>query len=408
MSYARARNRSFKSIRSYRARRAANAIDIARKLGIAAMEKVFHGLINPDHRKDFRGLTVQDKKYVRRYYRLAVAEEKQLKTFRKTILSSSKSDDEKEALINSFMRVPANDLLGIRKLSDDDKLSKLDALVSESLSKSKGNGCDHNKERFIDDIAHLSPYDTRQSSDFYGSPLRNDNRKHGKRRKEIIYQLIDRLIFAATIPDKNYSIFFKKTDNKVASRGDWYRLIRSEGREGMIKVMIFMLLYTDIKSLRVGVPTNYDKTEYSGISIANIAKHTGLSESRVRTAIRNLEDTGFLNATCLYKDKLDDNGKPVVNDKTGKVVKILVKTTQYREKKADGSWFGLAVVRTWTKKLFESVALDERGANERAKSRFQDKPVKKQGKSFKDAVSENAHISSASDLLSDLQSIAAA
>lgn len=342
------RNRSKNSRQSYKARRAANAIDNARVGGLSRMERIYNGIMNPRKKQDFRGLTRSDRLYLTRYYRIAVEEERTLKTFRKELLSG-KSDDEKRVLLDSYLRVPVQDLLLLRKLGADERAKRLAELMSEALEESKGNKCSHNKAHFTEELNHASPYDLKQTIDVYGNPLSGTDKK-GKRKPEIIYQVIDRLIFMALIPDKNMTLFYKKVTYKVKVNGDWLRLIRSEGREAMTKLMIFMLLYWDPRSMRVGVPTDYDKTTFSGISISTIAQHAGLSISRVTRAMRLLEEQGFLHKTT----KIDKDGK--------------VKSTQQREKdEVSGEWRGFPVIRVFTNKIFDSIALDERGEKERVK-----------------------------------------
>ncbi len=342
------RNRSRQSRQSYKARRAANAIDNARIGGFSRMERVYNGIMNPKKKEDFRGLTKADRLYLKRYYRIAVEEERTLKTFRKELLSG-KTDDEKRVLLDSYLRVPIQDLLLLRKLKADERAKRLAKLMALALEESTGNKCGHNKAHFTEQLAHASPYDLRQTTDYYGNPLSASDKK-GKRKPEIIYQVIDRLIFMALIPDKNMTLFYKKVNYEVKVNGDWLRLIRTEGREAMTKIMIFMLLYWDPRSMRVGVPIDYDKTLFSGISIATIAEHAGLTYSRVTRALRLLEEQGFLHKTS----KVNKDGK--------------VKSTQQREKdKKTGEWRGFPVIRVFTNKIFDSVALDQRGEKERAK-----------------------------------------
>ena len=388
------RNRNKRCKQSYKARRAANAIDQARKNGFAQMERVYRGIV-AGGKKNFRNLTKRDLRYIHRYYKIAVEEERALKTFRKELLGG-KSDEEKEELLESYLRVPVGEVLKLRKIDDAQKRAEmLEALMNEYSRESSGNKCGHNKNRFVDDLGHASPYDLNQEQDYYGNPLENDrNKKKHRRRPQVIYELIERFIFMALIPDKNLTVFFKKTAKKIKVNNACRRLIRSEGREGMIRVLIFMLLYTDTKSLRVGIPTNYDKTQFSGISMANIAKNVGMSVYRVRNALRKLEKQGLLYPTVKsVEEYVDEDG-----NKRRKYIR-----TQQVEKLAGGEWKGLAVVRVFTNLLFKSVGLDQRGANERKK------PVFKRAKTREDYTtqgnvaqvdSDSADFKSAADILS--------
>lgn len=338
------------SSRSYAAKYAANAIDNARPLGVKAMSAIFNGMMKPTPNQDFRRLTKADRLYLRRYYQKAVAEVRLLANFRDELLSSTVSDQDKEKRLDAFMRIPNKALVSLRKLKPQDRLKQLNALVEE-YGTVTGNGCGHNKDRFTQ-FGHVSPYDTRSKKDTYGK---------GKRRPEMIYRLIDQFIFMALIPDFNKSLFFKRTARFVTVNNANLRRIRSEGRESMVKTMIVLLLNWDPRSMRMGIPTDYDKKEFMGLSVAELAKRAKLSMSRVKTGLRLLEEQDFI-----HKSYDEFEAKC---EKTGEFVKKR-SSKQRREQNDDGGWDTFPVVRVLKPKLFNSMSLDKRATTERSKPTF--------------------------------------
>ncbi|MFN4186934.1 MAG: hypothetical protein ACK4FN_02785 [Acinetobacter johnsonii] len=94
---------------------------------------------------------------------------------------------------------------------------------------------------------------------------------------------------------------------------------RSERREACICLLSSLLKFTDVASLRVGIPT---KNGFVNLTVDLIAKHAGMHQKRIERALHDLKAAG------------------------------LVTVGQQREKKADGSWIGLAAVKAISKHLF--------------------------------------------------------
>ncbi len=94
---------------------------------------------------------------------------------------------------------------------------------------------------------------------------------------------------------------------------------RSERREACICLLSSLLKFTDVASLRVGIPT---KNGFVNLTVDVIAKHAGMNQKRIERALQDLKAAG------------------------------LVTVSQPREKKADGSWRGLAAVKAVSKHLF--------------------------------------------------------
>ncbi len=94
---------------------------------------------------------------------------------------------------------------------------------------------------------------------------------------------------------------------------------RSERREACICLLSALLKFTDVASLRVGIPT---KEGFVNLTVDLIAKHAGMHQKRIERALQDLKAAG------------------------------LVTVSQPREMKADGSWRGLAAVKAISKHLF--------------------------------------------------------
>lgn len=94
---------------------------------------------------------------------------------------------------------------------------------------------------------------------------------------------------------------------------------RSERREACICLLSALLKFTDVASLRVGIPT---KNGFVNLTVDLIAKHAGMHQKRTERAMHDLKAAG------------------------------LITVAQPREKKADGTWVGLAAVKAISKHLF--------------------------------------------------------
>lgn len=303
--------------RRWKVRRAIRAID---RLGADAelIEKTAESLIY----SNFRDLNDMERRYVRRYADRAILRSK---VFLSHEADAKRLDngESQSAKIRAFMRIPVDELMGIRKLDKADRLVRLAELMTEYDK--QGNRCGHNPLHFAED-GRVSPYDS-------GSSFDEDI--GGKRLPQVIYETIDRLIEAVLNPADYKLLFFKATNKVVARWNEAMRQHRSDGREGMIKVLITLLKSWHPRSMRSGL---FDKAtgKMSGISIATLARWSGLTESRVTTALRLLEDHN-----------------------------ILFRGKQRRDKKDDGSMLGLPVVRVFQPFLWSQLKLNRRLTNER-------------------------------------------
>jgi hypothetical protein len=106
------------------------------------------------------------------------------------------------------------------------------------------------------------------------------------------------------------------------------RFKRSERCEAIVRVLKCLLYFMDMVTLRVGLARANDHC--IGITEQRIAGWTGLSFSRVQRALADLRAAGFLFSR------------------------------QPRETRADGSFIGLAAVRTLSKNLFRRLGLSIR------------------------------------------------
>ena len=80
-------------------------------------------------------------------------------------------------------------------------------------------------------------------------------------------------------------------DGRRAQRRARWRQQRSERREALVAVIGLLLYYTDIRTLTVAVPRGGD---WLGLSGPWIARHTGLSASRVKRALATLARSAWL------------------------------------------------------------------------------------------------------------------
>lgn len=110
---------------------------------------------------------------------------------------------------------------------------------------------------------------------------------------------------------------------------------RSERRESCIRVISVLLKYTDIASLRVGVPT---ADGFMGLTFTLLAKHCGMGLKRLERAVADLKKAGLLTVA------------PVA------------------EKQPDGSYTSVAAVKAVSQHLWGVFGLLERLNQERAKA----------------------------------------
>ena len=110
---------------------------------------------------------------------------------------------------------------------------------------------------------------------------------------------------------------------------------RSERREACILLLTALLKYTDLTSLRVGIPT---QDGFLSLTVDYFAKQTGMTLKRVERALADLKTSG------------------------------LVTLSQPRKRLPDGSWQGLAAVKAISRHLFAVFGLDRRLKRERTKA----------------------------------------
>ena len=110
---------------------------------------------------------------------------------------------------------------------------------------------------------------------------------------------------------------------------------RSERRESCIRVISALLKFTDIASLRVGVPT---ADGFMGLTFPLLAKHAGMGLKRLERAVADLKSAGLLTVA------------PVA------------------EKHEDGSYSSVAAVKAVSQHLWGVFGLLEKLAAERAKA----------------------------------------
>lgn len=200
----------------------------------------------------------------------------------KSRLFQGLTSEQMEEKLQQLLRVPLDKFRGFNKLEEVDQESRFNALLEE-FGQGSGNG------GFSPALLNLPDH----YHDSY--MLSSCNESDGsKRRPQFIHEVLERLINAAIEPEKYKQIFFMKTEREVKKWGHNWRQIRSEGRFAMIKVMTVLMPYLDFrKSLRIGIRHKVTG-EYRGISIAEIAERSGLSEDSVDAALRNLEKQGLL------------------------------------------------------------------------------------------------------------------
>ena len=110
---------------------------------------------------------------------------------------------------------------------------------------------------------------------------------------------------------------------------------RSERRESCLLSLMALLKYTDLASLRVGIPT---QDGFLSLTVDYIAKQTGMTLKRVERALADLKTSG------------------------------LVTIAQPRKRLPDGYWKSLAAVKAISRNLFAIFGLDRRLKQERTKA----------------------------------------
>ena len=121
---------------------------------------------------------------------------------------------------------------------------------------------------------------------------------------------------------------------------------RSERREACILMLTVLLKYTDLASLRVGIPT---EDGFLSLTVDYLTKQTGMPLRRAERALADLKAAG------------------------------LVTIAQPRKRLPDGSWKGLAAVKAISRHLFAAFGLGSMLKRERNKaSKRQAKKSKKQ------------------------------
>jgi len=110
---------------------------------------------------------------------------------------------------------------------------------------------------------------------------------------------------------------------------------RSERREACLLLLMALLKYTDLASLRVGVPT---QDGFLSLTVDYIGKQTGMAPKRVERALADLKAAG------------------------------LVIIAQPRKRLPDGSWKGLAAVKAVSRHLFALFGLGGMLKRERTKA----------------------------------------
>jgi len=110
---------------------------------------------------------------------------------------------------------------------------------------------------------------------------------------------------------------------------------RSERREACLLLLMALLKYTDLASLRVGVPT---QDGFLSLTVDYIGKQTGMAPKRVERALADLKAAG------------------------------LVTHCPTRKRLPDGSWKGLAAVKAISRHLFALFGLGGTLKRERDKA----------------------------------------
>lgn len=142
----------------------------------------------------------------------------------------------------------------------------------------------------------------------------------------IIRRLMERIPDFYWSPDKLPSL-------NAANRSR--RNLRSERREGCLRILSAILKFTDVASLRVGIPT---ADGFAGLTIPLLANHAGVTLRRAERAIANLKTAGLLTVATIA------------------------------EKQNDGTFLGVAAVKAVSKHLWGCFGLLDMLTHERDKA----------------------------------------
>lgn len=113
------------------------------------------------------------------------------------------------------------------------------------------------------------------------------------------------------------------------------RRLRSERREGCLLILAAILKFTDVESLRVGIPT---AEGFAGLTIALLSKHAGIVLRRAERAVADLKRAGLLTVSAVS------------------------------ERLADGSYKGVAAIKAVSKHLWGCFGLLDMLKHERDKA----------------------------------------
>ncbi len=267
--------------------------------------------------------------------------------------------EEREAKMNAILLIPMAEFRHFDRLSPNEQENKLATLI-EQHGKVSGNGFSKN---LLNIPGWASPHFTGDLKETDGS----------NRRPQFVHEMIDRIIYAALHPASFRDIFFRPTDFVDSKRkkrkkcqrwnAEW-RQIRSEGRMGIVRVLMVLLPAMDFKaSLRAG-KRSPDGT-FKGIPIEQIAEAAGMSRQSVNTALKTLVDNELL-----YRGKQARE--------------------QYQETDEDGKkqdkWKGLPVVRRFSEKLISALGLGKRWLIERNKAQNGGKKPSKEMRKLIDEI----------------------
>lgn len=97
----------------------------------------------------------------------------------------------------------------------------------------------------------------------------------------------------------------KQFMNKLCTTHPNGRYVRSERREAVIVVSQVLMHYVHLSSLRIGFYTSWDK--FKNLTLNTIIQKSGLNESRVKRAIKDLIKAGYLKVTRQYLKDEDEN-----------------------------------------------------------------------------------------------------
>lgn len=110
---------------------------------------------------------------------------------------------------------------------------------------------------------------------------------------------------------------------------------RSERRESCLLVLQSILKFTDVASLRCGIPT---EKGFAGLTIATLANHAGVGLRRAERAVANLKAAGLLTVSAIV------------------------------ERQSDGSYVGVAAVKAVSRHLWAAFGLADMLKHERDKA----------------------------------------